>query len=161
LAKTPPRFSWFLRDLCEKQKNFIGAEVLSLLQMISTCSPTWIPAYAGMTAQALAQSLPTRMRLFSLIAVIGATLFSLALLMRFVVQRVAARLAERAFPPPGRLIEVDGRRAHIDSAGSGSPTIVLESGLDVSVSAVREGSPVRREHGAVSSSPPVAPAQNA
>jgi pimeloyl-ACP methyl ester carboxylesterase len=32
------------------------------------------------------------------------------------------------YPPPGRLIDVGGYRLHIDSAGAGSPTVVLEAG---------------------------------
>jgi pimeloyl-ACP methyl ester carboxylesterase len=39
--------------------------------------------------------------------------------------------AARDFPPPGALVEIGGRRLHIDCRGSGSPTIVLVSGLDV------------------------------
>ncbi|MES1245698.1 MAG: alpha/beta hydrolase [Acidobacteriota bacterium] len=42
----------------------------------------------------------------------------------------AARIAERDFPPPGRLLDVGGRHAHIHCTGSGTPTILLESGLD-------------------------------
>jgi hypothetical protein len=46
------------------------------------------------------------------------------------VRQVAMHRAERDFPPPGRVVEVDGRRAHIHCVGTGSPTILLESGLD-------------------------------
>jgi pimeloyl-ACP methyl ester carboxylesterase len=39
--------------------------------------------------------------------------------------------ATAAFPAPGRLVEVGGgRRIQIDCRGAGSPTVVLESGLD-------------------------------
>ena len=38
--------------------------------------------------------------------------------------------AERDFALPGRLVEFDGRRSHIYCTGQGSPTILLESGLD-------------------------------
>ena len=31
-------------------------------------------------------------------------------------------------PPPGRLIDVGGRRLHVNCTGSGSPTVVLEAG---------------------------------
>jgi pimeloyl-ACP methyl ester carboxylesterase len=37
--------------------------------------------------------------------------------------------AERLYPPPGRLVDIGGRRIHIDCRGSGSPTVILESGL--------------------------------
>lgn len=46
------------------------------------------------------------------------------------VRRIAVQRAERDFPPPGRLVEIDGRRSHIHCTGTGSPTILLESGLD-------------------------------
>lgn len=36
----------------------------------------------------------------------------------------------RRFPPVGRLVDIGGIRLHLDCRGSGSPTVVLESGLD-------------------------------
>jgi pimeloyl-ACP methyl ester carboxylesterase len=36
----------------------------------------------------------------------------------------------RRFPPSGRLVDVGGRRLQLDCRGAGSPTVVLESGLD-------------------------------
>jgi pimeloyl-ACP methyl ester carboxylesterase len=33
------------------------------------------------------------------------------------------------FPPPGRLVDVDGHRMHIHCRGEGSPTVVIEQGL--------------------------------
>lgn len=59
-----------------------------------------------------------------------AALITLFLATSLVVRVVAVHRAERDFPPPGRLIEVDGRLLHIHCTGSGSPTIVLEAGLD-------------------------------
>lgn len=48
-----------------------------------------------------------------------------------VYESVARRRAAREFPAPGKLLSVgDGRRIQIDCRGSGSPTVVLESGLD-------------------------------
>ncbi len=38
--------------------------------------------------------------------------------------------AARAFPPPGVLIDVDGRLAHLYCTGEGSPTVILEAGVD-------------------------------
>ena len=35
---------------------------------------------------------------------------------------------ERRFPPPGKLIEVDGVRLHLHCTGQGQPTVVLDSG---------------------------------
>ncbi|NWK95876.1 alpha/beta hydrolase [Sphingobium lactosutens] len=37
--------------------------------------------------------------------------------------------ATQLFQPTGRLIDIGGRRIHIDCRGTGSPTIILESGL--------------------------------
>lgn len=41
------------------------------------------------------------------------------------------REVAREFPPPGRMVEFDGKRSHLSCAGSGSPTVVLEGGLGV------------------------------
>jgi pimeloyl-ACP methyl ester carboxylesterase len=38
--------------------------------------------------------------------------------------------AATAYPPPGRMVDVGGRRLHFDCRGSGSPTVVFEAGLD-------------------------------
>ena len=49
-----------------------------------------------------------------------------------VVYEIAARnRAVRDFPPPGKLVDIGGRRIQIDCRGSGSPTVVFESGLDI------------------------------
>jgi pimeloyl-ACP methyl ester carboxylesterase len=40
----------------------------------------------------------------------------------------ASTEAARSFPPPGRLVDVGGRRLHIDCMGSGSPTVILVAG---------------------------------
>ena len=42
---------------------------------------------------------------------------------------LASRRDRREFPPPGRLVEVDGCRLHLQIAGCGLPSVVLESGL--------------------------------
>src|SRR3954467_9560421 len=34
------------------------------------------------------------------------------------------------YPAPGRLIDIGGRRLQLDCRGTGSPTVVFESGLD-------------------------------
>jgi pimeloyl-ACP methyl ester carboxylesterase len=39
--------------------------------------------------------------------------------------------AWRAFPPPGKLVEVMGRRIQLDCRGSGTPVVVFEAGLDI------------------------------
>jgi pimeloyl-ACP methyl ester carboxylesterase len=45
------------------------------------------------------------------------------------VYESAAEAADlRAYPPPGRLVDVGGYRLHIHCTGTGSPTVVIESG---------------------------------
>jgi pimeloyl-ACP methyl ester carboxylesterase len=44
-------------------------------------------------------------------------------------QTLRASLDRRLYVPPGRLVDVGGRRLHLDCAGSGRPTVILESGL--------------------------------
>ena len=38
-----------------------------------------------------------------------------------------------AHPPRGRLVDIGGRRLQLDCRGAGSPAVVLESGLDLSL----------------------------
>jgi len=60
-----------------------------------------------------------------------ASLVALALLSGASYEQVMRRRAQRAYPVPGRLVDVgDGRRIQIDCRGTGSPTVVLEAGLD-------------------------------
>ena len=33
------------------------------------------------------------------------------------------------YPPPGRLVDIGGRRLHLQERGTGSPTVVLEAGI--------------------------------
>ena len=43
-------------------------------------------------------------------------------------QTVSATLDAAAYPPPGQLVDVGGRKLHLHCTGSGSPTVVLEPG---------------------------------
>lgn len=43
---------------------------------------------------------------------------------------LAQRAAARRFPPPGKLVDIGGRKIHLDCRGSGAPTVVLIHGLD-------------------------------
>ncbi|WP_310570758.1 alpha/beta hydrolase [Gemmatimonas sp.] len=45
-------------------------------------------------------------------------------------EAVMRHRAVRDYPPPGLLVDIGGRRLQIDCRGTGSPTVVLESGLD-------------------------------
>jgi pimeloyl-ACP methyl ester carboxylesterase len=46
-----------------------------------------------------------------------------------VYQAVATRRAQSAYPPPGEMVELGEHELHIDCAGRGSPTVVLEAAL--------------------------------
>src|SRR5580700_4695967 len=46
-------------------------------------------------------------------------------------EQLARKSARSQFPPPGRLVSVEGRRIQVDCRGSGSPVVVFEAGLDL------------------------------
>src|SRR5215218_808170 len=46
-----------------------------------------------------------------------------------IYQAIAPARDERAYPPPGQLVDVGGHRLHIFCVGQGSPTVILESAL--------------------------------
>jgi len=65
------------------------------------------------------------------IATAVAALAAVALLSGASYEQLMRHRALRAFPVPGRLVDVGGgRRIQIDCRGVGAPTVVLESGLD-------------------------------
>jgi pimeloyl-ACP methyl ester carboxylesterase len=45
-----------------------------------------------------------------------------------IYQAIATERAERAFPPPGEMVDVGGYSLHINCVGQGSPTVVLDAG---------------------------------
>jgi pimeloyl-ACP methyl ester carboxylesterase len=45
-----------------------------------------------------------------------------------IYQAVATKRAERAYPPPGEMVDVGGYSLHINCVGQGSPTVVLDGG---------------------------------
>ena len=47
-------------------------------------------------------------------------------------QALSSHLSLRNNPPPGRLVELNGRNVHLLCAGEGSPTVILEAGLPAS-----------------------------
>jgi pimeloyl-ACP methyl ester carboxylesterase len=47
----------------------------------------------------------------------------------YLYQTVATFIDQCRYPPPGKLVEIDGSRVHIQSAGTGSPKVILEAGL--------------------------------
>lgn len=61
-----------------------------------------------------------------IVAIILVTLIGGAL-----YEQYARRDVEMRFPPRGQMVDIGGRRIHLDCRGSGSPTVILESGLDI------------------------------
>jgi pimeloyl-ACP methyl ester carboxylesterase len=49
-----------------------------------------------------------------------------------VAQLICARIDRRKFPAPGSLVPIPGSQMHVQKMGSGSPAIVLESGIAAS-----------------------------
>src|SRR5947208_10102924 len=57
-----------------------------------------------------------------------------------IYQTVSVRREAQRFPPPGTLVDVGGRRIHVQCSGEGSPTVIFESsglGNSASFDAVR------------------------
>jgi pimeloyl-ACP methyl ester carboxylesterase len=50
------------------------------------------------------------------------------LLAGYIYEPIAEARDEKAYPPPGKMVDVGGYRLHINCTGSGSPTVVIESG---------------------------------
>jgi pimeloyl-ACP methyl ester carboxylesterase len=50
----------------------------------------------------------------------------------FLYQTAGSARDRRKFPPPGRLVDIGGRRLHLVEAGQGSPAVILESGIAAS-----------------------------
>jgi len=59
---------------------------------------------------------------------VSAGLFGLAVIGAF-YQAVATEIDQRAYPPPGEMVDVGNHSLHINCIGKGSPTVILESGL--------------------------------
>ena len=58
-------------------------------------------------------------------------LIVLAIIIGTAYEMLGRRRAAREFPPCGKLVDIGGRRIHLDCRGSGSPTVVFEAGLDI------------------------------
>ncbi len=50
----------------------------------------------------------------------------------FLYQAAGSAGDQRKFRPPGRLVDIGGRRMHLVEAGQGSPTVIFESGIAAS-----------------------------
>ncbi len=56
----------------------------------------------------------------------------LATIVGVAYEMFSRRQAVQKFPPPGKLVDIGGRRIQLDCRGTGSPTVIFESGLDLS-----------------------------
>ncbi|WP_260396759.1 alpha/beta fold hydrolase [Variovorax sp. KBW07] len=65
------------------------------------------------------------------ICVAGAALGVAAVVAGAAYERIGQGRAARDFPPPGRMVDVGGRKIQLDCRGTGSPTVVLEAGLSI------------------------------
>ncbi len=62
----------------------------------------------------------------------GRRLAPLAGLMRvgyYIYEPMAEAADAKAYPPPGQRVDVGGYHLHINCAGTGSPTVVIDAGL--------------------------------
>lgn len=56
-------------------------------------------------------------------------LLILILVVGVIYEALGKKNAAEKYPPRGQLVDVGGRKMHIDCRGTGSPTVILESGL--------------------------------
>lgn len=61
----------------------------------------------------------------------GAILVAVVILTGMVYERIGQYRAALDFPPPGKMVDIGGRRVQLSCQGSGVPTVVFESGLSV------------------------------
>jgi len=61
---------------------------------------------------------------------LGAVLVGLLVLLLagWIYEPLAEAADAKAYPPPGQMVDVGGYRLHLNCTGSGSPTVVIESG---------------------------------
>jgi pimeloyl-ACP methyl ester carboxylesterase len=62
---------------------------------------------------------------------LGAGLASLLglMLVGYIYELMAEAADEKAYPPPGQLVDIGGFRLHINCTGTGSPTVIIAAGL--------------------------------
>lgn len=77
-------------------------------------------------------------RVFAHVAIVLAVVLAGALLAGFIYEQNARRAAATAFTPPGQMVDIGGRRIHLNCTGEGSPVVILEAGADTSGSPLWE-----------------------
>lgn len=70
------------------------------------------------------------MKWFMRLGIGAALLIVLVVAAGAVYEQVARAHAVQAYPPPGKRVDIGGRRIQLDCRGTGTPTVVFESGLD-------------------------------
>ncbi len=45
-----------------------------------------------------------------------------------IYEALGRKNAQEKYPPPGKLVDIGGRKMHIDCRGTGSPTVILQIG---------------------------------
>jgi pimeloyl-ACP methyl ester carboxylesterase len=65
------------------------------------------------------------------IALLLVVLVALGILFGAGYEALGRRNAAGDFPPPGKLVDIGGRKIQLDCRGTGTPTVVFESGLDM------------------------------
>ena len=58
------------------------------------------------------------------------------MLIGYIYEPIAEAADAKAYPPPGKLVDVGGHRLHINCTGTGSPTVVIDAGLGRLVNSV-------------------------
>ena len=76
----------------------------------------------------LSETMKTMNRKLKRVVLWFAATAALAVLGAAGLQALLSHLSLRNIPPPGRLVELNGRQVHLLCAGEGSPTVVLEAG---------------------------------
>ena len=71
------------------------------------------------------------LRVLKTLGIIAGASLGVVVLSGAAFERVSRDRASREFAPAGRLVDIGGRRIQIDCRGTGSPTVVFESGLDI------------------------------
>lgn len=81
--------------------------------------------------EALSALPPMHMKLsLKLVSLAVVALVVLPVALGSVYEVLSRHWTKAKYPPPGRLIDVGGRNIHLDCRGQGSPTVILEAGLD-------------------------------
>jgi pimeloyl-ACP methyl ester carboxylesterase len=95
------------------------------------------PEVTGKDALPMSRTRRLRRMLFRVAIVLAVVLVG-ALLLGVIYEQNARRTAATAFPPPGEMVDIGGRRIHLNCMGEGSPVVLLESGADTSGSPLWE-----------------------